>query len=60
MIYLDYAASAPPYPQVAERVAQVMTEFFGNPGAIHGPGNQSRRILQESRRTVARLLGVRE
>ena len=60
MIYLDYAASAPPYPQVAERVAQVMTESFGNPGAIHGPGNQARRILQESRRTVARLLGVRE
>ena len=60
MIYLDYAASAPPYPQVAERVAQVMTESFGNPGAIHGPGNQARRILQESRQTVARLLGVRE
>lgn len=60
MIYLDYAASAPPYPQVAERVAQVMAESFGNPGAIHGPGNQARRILQESRRTVAKLLGVRE
>lgn len=60
MIYLDYAASAPPYPQVTERVCQVMTEAFGNPGAMHGPANHARRILQESRRTIARLLNARE
>lgn len=60
MIYLDYAASAPPYPQVVERMYQVMVESFSNPGAIHGAGSQARRILQESRRTLARLLNVRE
>lgn len=60
MIYLDYAASTPPYPQVAETVHRVMTETFGNPGAIHQAGNQARRILHESRRCLARLLNVRE
>ena len=60
MIYLDYAASAPPYPQAAQRQLEVMTEAFGNPGAIHAAGNQARRILQESRRTIAKLLKVRE
>lgn len=60
MIYLDYAASAPPYPQAAEKQLQVMTDTFGNPGAIHTAGNRARRILQESRRTLARLLNVRE
>lgn len=60
MIYLDYAASAPPYPQAAERMQQVMLESFANPGAIHAAGSQARRILQESRRTLARLLNVRE
>ena len=60
MTYLDYAASALPYPQAAERQYRVMTDTFGNPGAIHGPGNQARRLLQESRRTIAKLLNVRE
>ena len=60
MIYLDYAASAPPYPQAAQRQLEVMTEAFGNPGAIHSAGNQARRILQQSRRAIARLLKVRE
>lgn len=60
MIYLDYAASAPPFPQVADRVHQVMTDCFGNPGAIHGAATDGRGILQESRRTLAKLLKVRE
>ena len=60
MIYLDYAASSPPYPQAAEKQLQVMLDAYGNPGAVHGPGNQARRILQESRRTIAKLLNVRE
>lgn len=60
MIYLDYAASAPPYPQAARRQYEVMTEAFGNPGAIHTAGNQARKLLQDARRSLARLLQVRE
>ena len=60
MIYLDYAASAPPFPQVADRVHQVMTQCYGNPGAIHAAAAEGRGILQESRRTLAKLLKVRE
>ena len=60
MIYLDYAASAPPYPQAAEKQMEVMQSFFANPGAVHTAGNQARRLLQESRRSLARLLKVRE
>ena len=60
MIYLDYAASTPPYPQVTQHMARVMTEAYANPGAIHQAGNQARRILHESRRSLARILNVRE
>ena len=60
LIYLDYAASSPPYPQVAEKVQQVMLEAYGNPGALHLAGGQARGILREARRTIARLLNVRE
>ena len=60
MIYLDYAASTPPYSQVTQHMARVMTEAYANPGAIHQAGNQARRILHESRRSLARILNVRE
>ena len=60
MIYLDYAASAPPYPQAAQQQLEVSLCAFGNPGAIHTAGNQSRKILHESRMAIARLLKVRE
>lgn len=60
MIYLDYAASTPPYDQCADLVRQVMCTHWANPGALHSAGGQARGLLQESRRTMARLLGVRD
>lgn len=58
MIYLDYAASAPAYEACAEQVRQVMLSLWANPGALHGAGGAARKCLQESRRTMARLLQV--
>lgn len=58
MIYLDYAASAPPYPQCADELRRVMCEFYGNPGGIHEEANRARRLLNQSRRSLARRLGV--
>jgi len=59
MIYLDYAASAPPYPEALSAMSAAAAESFGNPGAIHGAGAQARQILQESRKTLAQVLKVR-
>ena len=59
MIYLDYAASSIPFPDAVARVCQVSAEAYGNPGSIHQAGANARRILQESRRTIARLANVR-
>ena len=59
MIYLDYAASAHPYPEALSAMAAVAAESFGNPGAIHGAGARARQILQESRKTLAQMLKVR-
>ena len=59
MIYLDYAASSPPFPQVIDEVGTVAREHFGNPGAIHRQGTGARIILQKSRSVVAQLTNVR-
>ena len=59
MIYLDHAASFPPFSEVLDRVSEVAAEAFGNPGAIHRAGANARKILQESRFALARLTNVR-
>ena len=59
MIYLDYAASSLPFPEVTDRVCRISAEAFGNPGAIHSAGADARRILRDSRRTLAGLLNLR-
>lgn len=60
MIYLDYAASSPPFPAVAVCMQQTMLQQFGNPGALHCAGADARKVLQESRRSIAALLKVQE
>lgn len=60
MIYLDYAASSPPFAECAELARDVMLTHFANPGALHHSGGDARGILQESRKTIARILGVQD
>lgn len=59
MIYLDYAASSPPFPQVLASVSDTFANLFGNPGSLHPAGTQARALLQESRIKIAQLLQVR-
>lgn len=59
MIYLDYAASAVPFPEAAEEQHRVMLEQFGNPGALHAAAAGPRKILQEARKTIAEAMHVR-
>lgn len=58
MVYLDYAASFPPYSQAMEEMMGLSLELYGNAGGIHSRASQLRAILQQSRRTLAELLKV--
>lgn len=58
MIYLDYAASAPPYAEVCAETARIMADIYGNPSSVHTAGAAARRVLRESRKTLASLIGV--
>jgi cysteine desulfurase len=59
MIYLDHAATTPCRPEVAQAMRPYFTELFGNPSSVHGIGQEARKALDESRDTVARLIGAR-
>ncbi|KIL41720.1 cysteine desulfurase [Gordoniibacillus kamchatkensis] len=59
MLYLDYAATTPPYPEVVEAVREVMVRFYGNPSSIHRIGMEAERLVIQSRETIAGILRVK-
>ena len=58
MIYLDNNASTPMDPEVREAVSAAM-DAYGNPSSVHSYGRRARRVVEEARDAVARLVGAR-
>ncbi len=58
-IYLDYAASTPVDPRVAKKIAADLKDIFANTMSFHSFGQAARQVLEDSRKTMADLLGAR-
>lgn len=56
-IYLDYNATTPIDPRVAEAMAPFLSSGFGNPSSIHVEGRRAKSALEGARERVARCLG---
>jgi cysteine desulfurase len=52
-VYLDNAATTKMDPEVLEAMLPFMTEHYGNPSSIHGPGRTTRAGIERARKTVA-------
>lgn len=57
-IYLDYAATTPPLPAVADAVREAMLAHHGNASSQHATGRSARRTLEDARERIAALLGA--
>ncbi len=58
-IYLDYAATTPVDPRVAERMIPCLTQQFGNPASrSHAYGWQAEAAVKEAREQVAALVNA--
>lgn len=57
-IYLDNNATTRVHPDVVDIVARHMRDAFANPGSRHGAGRRARVILEDSRESIARILGA--
>ena len=57
-VYADYAATTPVKPEVIDAMMEIYQSHFGNPSSIHSIGRDARKYLDQSRRTVAQLLGA--
>lgn len=56
-IYLDYNASTPIAPVVADVMRSALEFAYGNPSSLHWAGTPARDLVDRARRQVADLLG---
>jgi cysteine desulfurase len=57
-IYLDHNATTPLLPAAAAAMARCQAEVCGNPASQHAAGRRARRVLEEARDKIGRLLGA--
>jgi len=55
-IYLDYNATTPLAPEVAEVMRPFLEEYFGNPSSAHWYGVQTKKAVENARKQVAELI----
>lgn len=58
-IYLDNAATTPLDKEVLEAMLPYMTTHFGNPSSIYSYGRETRLAVENARKTIAKILGVK-
>jgi cysteine desulfurase len=58
-IYMDYAATTPMLPEVAEAMQPYYSHRFGNPSSVHSMGQEARDAVEQARSQVAALIACR-
>ncbi|WP_457185132.1 cysteine desulfurase family protein [Nocardioides sp. P5_E3] len=58
LVYLDHAATTPMLPAAIEAMTRQLTGV-GNASSLHASGRGARRVVEESRETIAGVIGAR-
>ena len=56
--YLDNSATTRVYPQVAQKIYNILTEKYGNPSSLHLKGMEAEDELEKARSIIAKSLGA--
>lgn len=56
--YLDNSATTRVYPQVAQKVYEILTEKYGNPSSLHTKGMEAEDELEKARSIIAKSLNT--
>ena len=59
LIYMDHAATTPVRPEVLDAMLPYFRESFGNPSSIYTLAQEALKAVDDSRQTVADVLGAR-
>ncbi|MEI6889079.1 MAG: selenide, water dikinase SelD [Bacteroidota bacterium] len=58
-VYLDYNATTPPDPRVADTMRPFLGEIFGNPSSSHEFGITARKAVESARNSLANMLNAK-
>ncbi len=58
-VYLDYNATTPVDPRVANAMQPYLSEHYGNPSSSHALGRRSKEAVEKARAQVAAMLGCK-
>src|SRR6476660_5114351 len=58
-IYFDNAATTPLDKEVLDAMLPYLTDHFGNPSSIYSYGRETRLAIENSRKSVAKILGTK-
>ena len=59
-VYMDYSATTPVKEEVVKEMLPFLTEKFGNPSSLYGPGLEAKEGLNKARQQVADLINAEE
>eukprot|EP00854_Cymbomonas_tetramitiformis_P017507 gene17507-20844_t len=59
-IYLDYNATTPIFPEVADEMQPFLMRYFGNPSSNHAFGRPCNAAVKQARERVAKLVGAKQ
>ena len=59
-VYFDNAASTKILPEAAQKMVEVMTDYYANPGASSVMGMEADNILKSSAKTISKLINADE
>src|SRR5438094_10581178 len=59
MIYLDYNATTPVCDQSRQAMLPYLDRYFGTPSSVHAAGREARAAIDDSRDSLAKLLGAK-
>ena len=57
-IYLDNAATTPIAPEIIDLMSKMMNNHFANPSSVHSFGRESKIIVENARKNIAKLLNT--
>ena len=57
-VYLDNAATTPIAPEIIEMMSKMMQDNFANASSVHSFGRESKIIIENSRRSISKLLNT--
>ena len=58
LLYMDYAATTPPAPEVIQKTLPWLKDRFGNPSAVCPNGQEAHEAIESARKNVADLINA--